>query len=192
MTEGRGRVCSQQAYAEAPEEFTMRETVHGDGAEAARGSPTQVLSCGPEDQRYTGEHGSRQGGSTAACACAASTPSAMQWWQLNLITQQVCHCTRALPSTGWHPPSSSTAQCSLWECSPGNWTFLCQFLCSWPLKPCCLSGGMEVSPLPSLPSSHDWNQRTGTKNCFDSFRFSCVKVTSRFWCTWGAFVCWIS
>lgn len=54
------------------------KTVHGDGAEAARGSPTQVLS-GPGDQKCPGEHGSRQGSSTAACACPASTPSAMQW-----------------------------------------------------------------------------------------------------------------
>lgn len=191
MTEGSGRVCSQWAYAEAPEEFRPREMAHGDGAQAARGSPTHVLSGGSGDQRCPGDHGSRQRGSTAACAHPASTPSAMQWWELNLPTQQVCHRTRALPSTGWHPPSSSAAQSCLWECSPGNCTSLCQFLCSWPLKPCCLSGGTEVPPThTSLPSTHYWNQRT--KNCFDSFRFSCVKVTSRFWCTWGAFVCWIS
>lgn len=153
MTEGSGRVCSQWAYAEAPEEFRPREMVHGDGAEAARGSPTQVLSGGSGDQRCPGEHGSRQRGSTAARAHPASTPSAMQWWELNLPTQQVCHCTRALPSTGWHPPSSSAAQSCLWECSPGNCTSLCQFLCSWPLKPCCLSGGME-EPHTHFPPFH--------------------------------------
>lgn len=59
MTEGKGRVCSQWAYAEAPEEFRLRETVRGDGAEVARGSLTQVLSSGSGDQRCPGEHGTR-------------------------------------------------------------------------------------------------------------------------------------
>lgn len=79
MTEGRDRVCSQWAYAEAPDEFRLRETVHGDGAEVARSSLTQVLISGSGDQRCPGEHGSRQEGSTAACACPASTTCAMQW-----------------------------------------------------------------------------------------------------------------
>lgn len=83
--------------------------VHGDGAEAARGIPTQLLSSGSGDQRSPGERGSRQVGSTAACARPASTISAVQRWELNLPTRQACRRACRLCQ---HGLASSQRPCS--------------------------------------------------------------------------------
>ena len=98
MIKGISRVCPQSVYTEAPKEFKQRETVHRDGAEAARGSRTQLLSGGSGDQRSPGECGSRQVGSTTACAHPASTLSAMRCWESNLPTRQACCSAPALPT----------------------------------------------------------------------------------------------
>lgn len=163
--------------------------VHGDGAEAARGIPTQLLSSGSGDQRSPGERGSRQVGSTAACARPASTISAVQRWELYLPTQQACRRARRLCQ---HGLASSQRPCSP-ELLVGTqpWKLHFPMPVSVQLTPetTVPLWRDEGFPLP-LSSPLCWKQRT--KNCFNAFRFSCVKVTSRFWCTWGAFVCWIS
>ena len=102
-------------------------------------------------------------------AVALGTSSAQESWQqagrhhgclCSPCQHAFCHATVGIKpaypagtpqhagsaSTGWQPPSDPAAQGSVWERSPGNCASLCQFLCSWPLKPSCLSGGMGVSP----------------------------------------------